>query len=117
MFRAYELAYASAVPTARWGNRPDSTESSGEVIEVARALVALAVSLNIIIALSSIYNESDESFMLVMVLSVLFCSAFEMVISLAFFSVQLITLPCRKYWSAICGGLASHFPIQLRICS
>ena len=50
-YGAYAIARSSDL---KWGNRPDSTESSGEVIETARILVGLSVTTNLLIAAVSI---------------------------------------------------------------
>ena len=50
-YGAYAIARSSDL---KWGNCPDSTESSGEVIETARILVGLSVTTNLLIAAVSI---------------------------------------------------------------
>jgi hypothetical protein len=50
-YGAYAIARSS---DRKWGNRPDSTESSGEVIETARIRVGLSVTTNLLIAAVSI---------------------------------------------------------------
>jgi hypothetical protein len=57
-FGAYAIARSSDL---KWGNRPDSTESSGDVIATARILVGLGVSANCILAVLSIYMTDNQT--------------------------------------------------------
>jgi hypothetical protein len=91
-YGAYAIARSSDL---KWGNRPDSTESSAEVVETAQTLVYLAVTLNLVIAIVCIYNQQNRLFIFYSMVVVLFCSAFEMMISLVSFFLDLVLLPCR----------------------
>ena len=64
--------YASIARSSdlKWDNRPDSTESSGAVIDRAKTLVALTVTANLVIAALAIYREDDQHFMMVMIVVV-----------------------------------------------
>jgi hypothetical protein len=88
-FGAYAIARSSDL---KWGNRPDSTESSGEVIETARILVGLGVTINLVLSAVSIYMTANSTYVAVMVFVVLFCSVFEMSISLVYFLFNLATV-------------------------
>jgi hypothetical protein len=88
-YGAYALARSADL---KWGNRPDSTESSSEVVDTARILVGLAVTVNLLIASVSIYMTANQNYVAGMVVVVLFCSLFEMMISLVYFSYNLLTV-------------------------
>jgi hypothetical protein len=57
-FGAYAIARSSDL---KWGNRPDSTESSGDVIATGRILVGLGVAANCILAVLSIYMTNNQT--------------------------------------------------------
>jgi cellulose synthase/poly-beta-1,6-N-acetylglucosamine synthase-like glycosyltransferase len=102
-YGAYAIARSSDL---KWGNRPDSTESSAEVVETAQTLVYLAVTLNLVIAIVCIYNQQNRLFIFYSMVVVLFCSAFEMMISLVSFLLDLILLPCRHAAKPVASRMA-----------
>jgi hypothetical protein len=56
-FGAYAIARSSDL---KWGNRPDSTESSGAIVATAQTLVAFAMVANLFMASMIIWFEVGD---------------------------------------------------------
>lgn len=97
MMTAWFTTYSIArFADRKWGQRPDSTESSAAMIAAGETILVIHQALNILVAGFCIYYKSSARFAFCMALTVLACSLFEMAISLVSSLVMLLTILPRR---------------------